>query len=137
MQLCRLNKVENYVIIIYKNYGFYILKKDELLMDFNQCYEIIKDKYMRMDMSGVGKDFRGSVHLTGNSSGFVYLAYIDGCKLIEPLKTEKADIFVSMTISCFEDIISGRLDPVLAFTTGQIQAKGNVMLALSLYNSLK
>ena len=107
-----------------------------MLMDFNQCYEIIKDKYMRMDMSRIGKDFRGSVHLTGDDSGYVYIAYIDGCKLIEPLNTEKADIFVTMTVSCFEDILSGRLDPVLAFTTGQIQTKGNVMLALSLYNTL-
>lgn len=105
-------------------------------MDYNESYRIIKDKFLRMDMSSIGKDFSGLVYLTGETSGYIYLAYAGGIKIIEPIKSESADIYVSMTIQCFEDILAHRLDPVLAFTTGQIQAKGNVMLALSLYNSL-
>lgn len=105
-------------------------------MDFDQSYSIIKDKFMSMDLSRIGKDFSAVIDFTDSPEGFIYLAYIDGCKIIEPVKTEKADIFVSITNSLFEDILRGNVDPVQAFTTGQVHAKGNVMLAMSLYNSL-
>lgn len=105
-------------------------------MTFDQSYSVIKDKFMSMDLSRVGKDFSALIDFTDCPHCFIYLAYIDGCKIIEPVKTHKADITVSITNALFEDILKGRVDPVQAFTTGQVQARGNVMLAMSLYNSL-
>lgn len=107
-------------------------------MDYKDCYELIKNKFMEQDMSAVGGNFSALLYLTGQQeSGYIYAAYIDGCKIIEPVRHPNVNIFASMTISIFEKIITQQLDPFRAFTTGQIKTKGNVMLALSLYNTLK
>lgn len=106
-------------------------------MNFEQCYIYIRDMYMKHDVSNIGRDYSALLYLSGNESGYIYASYINGQKFIEPVRHKSANIFLSMSIATFEQLINGHLDLIRAFTTGQIQAKGNVMLALSIYNSFK
>lgn len=106
-------------------------------MKFEESYRLIKKKYMAMDMSKVDKDFSAIICITGKEAGYVYVGYIGGKKIIEPIKHDKANLFVTMSDETFEALILKRIDPFKAFTTGRVKAKGNVFLALSLYKKLK
>ena len=106
-------------------------------MKFQESYRLMKQKFETMDLSKVDKDFSSIICLTGNDPGYVYAAYIKGKKIIEPIKHDKANIFVTMSDQTFEDLIMKRIDPFKAFTTGKVKAKGNVFLALSLYKKIK
>ncbi len=106
-------------------------------MKFEESYALIKEKYDEMDMTNVDKDFSAIICLTGKNPGYVYVAYQGKKKIIEPIKRDKANIFVTMSDATFEDLIYKRIAPFKAFTTGKVQAKGNVFLALSLYKKIK
>lgn len=105
-------------------------------MNFEQCYEIIKKRLYETDLSKIDSDFSAVISFTGNEKGDVYMAYIGGKKIIEPVKHTRANIFVSLSTETFEGILKGQLEPFKAFTTGKIKAKGNVFLAMSLYKKL-
>ncbi len=106
-------------------------------MKFEESYALIKTKFEKMDMSKINKDFSGIVCITGKNAGYIYAAYINGKKIIEPVKHNKANLFVTMTDDTFEALIQKKIDPFKAFTTGKVKAKGNVFLAISLYKKLK
>ena len=98
-------------------------------MDFNDCYEYMADFLYSQDFSSVGNDFTALMYLTGKED-----SYKNGEKKVEPVKHELVNIYVAMSIENFEKMIYGELDILRAFTTKQIQAKGNVVLAMSVYN---
>lgn len=106
-------------------------------MEFKESYALIKRKFLGMDFTKVNSDFSAIFCITGKNAGYVYGAYIGGKKIIEPVKHDSANIFVTMSDVTFEDIVNKRLEPFKAFTTGKIKAKGNVFLALSIYKKLK
>ncbi len=89
------------------------------------------------DFTTVGKDFSCLLYLTGEESGYIYISYINGVKLVEPVKHESANIFLTMSTELFGQMVSGNIDVFRAFTSGKIQAKGNVFLALAVLNALK
>lgn len=106
-------------------------------MNFNECYQTAEKYFLAQDMSSVGRNFSALVSLTGEDSGYIYMLCMNGRKLIEPIRHPYADIRLTLSTKTFEDLLTGKLDPIRAFTTGQVQAHGNVMLALAIYHSLK
>lgn len=106
-------------------------------MDFDQCCDILKNTFCTLDFSDLGTDFSVIVFITGNDGGYVYIASVDGEMIVEPIKHDSANLFISISKETFEEIYQQQLDPFKAFTTGQIKAKGNVSLAFSLFNKLQ
>ncbi len=106
-------------------------------MNFNQCYDVIRNKFNEIDLQKIDSDFSAVICFNGNDNQYVYIAYTKGEKIIEPIKHNSANIFVSLSTETFEKIFNKELDPFKAFTTGKIKAKGNVFLALSLFKKLK
>lgn len=104
-------------------------------MTFTECYERVKNKFMEKDLSSLNRDMSAMLHLTG--SGDIFLAYVDGCKLIEPVNHRGVDFSVTTTIDVFERLINHQLDPVIGFSTGQLRMSGNMMLAMSLLRTLR
>lgn len=108
-----------------------------LLLDFNSCYSEVQNKFFERDFSALENDFTVLVTLTGTEGGFIFLSYAGGLKYIEPYSHTEADIILTLSMQTMEQILNGTLDAFKAFTTGQLQAKGNVALAMSVYNTLK
>ena len=106
-------------------------------MKFEESYAIIKEKFDKQDMSKVDKDFSVILSITGKNAGFVYIAYIGGKKIIEPIKHDKASVVVTMTDETFDDLVHKKIEPFKAFTSGKVKAKGNVFLAISIYKKIK
>ena len=106
-------------------------------MNFNESYKYMENLIMSQDFSNISKDFTAMLYLTGEESGYIYMSYINGVKKIEPVKHDSANIYITMSLEVFEKLVNGQSDVLRAFTTGKIQAKGNVILALAIYNSFK
>lgn len=106
-------------------------------MNFNDCYKYMERLVSTQDFSSIDKDFTAMLYLTGKDSGYIYLSYICGVKSIEPVKHNNANIYLTMSTDTFEKIATGQIDVLRAFTTKQIQAKGNAVLAMALFNSFK
>lgn len=107
-------------------------------MNFEECYTIIKNKFFEADLSRIDKDFSGEVCFTEPSQEhYIYAAYINHQKILEPAKHDHADISVKMSLDTAEQLLNKQLDPFKAFTTGKVKAKGNIFLALSLYKKFK
>ena len=106
-------------------------------MKFEECYKLIKSKYMEKDFSNVNTDFTGSLTITGKDGGNIFLAYIKGKKIIEPVKHDKANIHVTLSDETFDAVVKKEIDPFKAFTSGKIKARGNIFLAMSIYKKLK
>lgn len=104
-------------------------------MDISECYAYIENKYAAADMSAVNNDFSVLLTLTGPRGGSIYLAYIGGVKNMKSGFVPGTDITLTMSPEVFDGIRNGQINPVMAFTTGQISATGNVMLAMSLYRA--
>ncbi len=105
-------------------------------MSFDEQYKVIEDKFMENN-TAVSRNYTAQFHITGKDGGDIFFSYMNGHKFIEPVRHNGADINITMTSDTFEEFMSGRLDGFKAFTTGKIKATGNVMLALSIYNSLR
>ena len=106
-------------------------------MDLNQCCDILKNTFCSIDFSDIGTDFSVILYITGDDGGYIYIAFVDGEIIIEPIKHDSANLFISLSKETFEEMFQQQLDPFKAFTTGQIKAKGNVALAFSLFTKLK
>lgn len=110
-------------------------------MTFEECYKVVEGRFNTTDLSKADTDFSGMICLENkqnpSDSGYIYLSYINREKYIEPVKHNKANIVVTLSNNTFESICKGQIGSFKAFTTGQIKAKGNIFLALSIYKKLK
>ena len=106
-------------------------------MDFKECYEYVADFLYYQDFSSIGNDFTALMYITGESDGYIFFSYEDGIISVEPVLNDRVNIYVTMSSDVLEKIIKGETDILRAFTTKQIQAKGNTVLAMSIYNQLK
>ncbi len=106
-------------------------------MKFEECYRYMENLLKSKDFSSVAKEFSAILYLTGEENGYMYFSYVNGKKIIEPIRHNSANLYITMSTVTFEKLITGQADVLRSFTTGQIQAKGNVVLGLALYNALK
>lgn len=106
-------------------------------MTYNECYLYLEKMFISTDFSSIGKDFTSLIYITDPGGGYINMSYIGGQKSISPVKTDSCNIFMKMSADVFSQMVSGNLDPLKAFTTGKIQAKGNILLAMAIYNSFK
>ena len=105
------------------------------MMTFQDCYNRVKDVFMEKDLSSLNRNMSAMLHLNG--AGDIFLACVDGCKLIEPVSHRGVDFSVTTTVDVLEKLMNHQLDPVIGFSTGQFRVTGNVMLAISLFRSLR
>lgn len=111
-------------------------RQEEFIMQFNEVLEEVRSKIKDVDISGVGF-LAVQVNLTGEASGVFYVEIKDGRVNVEPY--EYIDRSCGLTISGenFLKLISRKLDPVAAYTTGKLKVDGDVGKALEFSRLLK
>ena len=91
--------------------------------------------------SGVDASNRGflavQVNLTGKEGGVFYVEVKDGKINVEPYEYNDRNCAVTMSLTDFNKLIDGKLDPVLAFTMGKLKVDGDMGKALEFANVLK
>ena len=97
-------------------------------------YEEIVAKVKEMCGSADLKDYKNhlavEVAIKGEGEGVFYIEAKDGEINVEPYDYHDRDVRFTATADNFLKLASGKLDPVLAFTTGKLKVDGSIEKAL-------
>ncbi|SHF30831.1 Putative sterol carrier protein [Desulfofundulus australicus DSM 11792] len=74
--------------------------------------------------------------LEGDGGGNYILKFQDGRGSIEQGTAENPDVTITMQVSDFIDLVSGKLNAITAFMTGKLTISGDFNLALKLQSLL-
>lgn len=105
-------------------------------MTFEEIMTKVKEKAKEVDASKT--DFLAvQVNLTGENGGVFYVEVKDGKVNAEPYEYNDRSCAITMTPENFMKFLGGKLDPVLAFTTGKLKVEGDVGKALEFSKLIK
>ncbi|MCR5580824.1 MAG: SCP2 sterol-binding domain-containing protein [Pseudobutyrivibrio sp.] len=105
------------------------MKRDEVVTKLRKLAE--KADVSNMDFLAV------QVNLTDQDPGVFYVEVKDHKINIEPYDYNDRNCAISIKSDDFNKLISGKLDPVLAFTIGKLKVEGDVGKALEFSKLLK
>ena len=77
------------------------------------------------------------VNITGKSSGVFYVEVKDHRISVEPYEYNDRNCAVTMSMTDFNKLIDGKLDPVVAYTLKKLKVDGDVGKALEFSKLLK
>lgn len=77
------------------------------------------------------------VNITGKDGGVFYIEIKDGKASVEPYEYNDRSCAVTMEQAKFLKLIEGKLDPVLAYTTGKLKVEGDLGKALEFSKLVK
>jgi putative sterol carrier protein len=75
--------------------------------------------------------------LTGDNGGQYHIVFADGKGDAGPGAVENPNITITMAGNDMVDMVSGKLDPTMAFMSGKIKIKGDMGLAMKLQSILQ
>ncbi len=105
-------------------------------MKFDELVEKVRTIAGTKDVSNV--DFLAvQVNITGKESGVFYVEIKDHKVSVEPYEYYDRNCAVTMSLTDFNKLLDGKLDPVLAFGTGKLKVDGDIGKALEFSKLLK
>ncbi|MCH5205881.1 MAG: SCP2 sterol-binding domain-containing protein [Oscillospiraceae bacterium] len=105
-------------------------------MTFDEILKKVRDKAAETDASGT--DFLAvQVNLTGKSGGVFYVEVKNGKISVEPYEYNDRNCAINIEPANFVKLMDGKLDPVLAYTTGKLKVEGDLGKALEFSKILK
>ncbi len=105
-------------------------------MTFDELLEKVRKIAEKADVSD--NDFLAvQVNITGKEEGVFYVEVKDHKISVEPYEYNDRNCAVTMKLADFNKLIDGKLDPILAFTTGKLKVDGDAGKALEFSKLLK
>ena len=105
-------------------------------MTFEELLTKVRDLASKTDASG--RDFLAvQVNITGKEGGVFYVEVKDGRINVEPYEYNDINCAITINMTNFNKLIDGKLDPILAFTTGKLKVDGDAGKALEFSKLLK
>ena len=105
-------------------------------MKFDELVTKVRGIAQNADVSD--KDFLAvQVNITGKDSGVFYVEVKDHRVSVEPYEYNDRNCAVTMSMTDFNKLLDGKLDPVVAFTTKKLKVDGDVGKALEFSKLLK
>ncbi len=105
-------------------------------MTFDELLTKVRTMAGKADVSN--RDFLAvQINITGDNGGVFYVEVKDHKINVEPYEYYDRNCAISMKSDDFNKLISGKLDPVLAFTVGKLKVDGDVGKALEFSKILK
>ena len=106
--------------------------KRRIDMTYADMFSKVKGLFMESDVSDISEHLAFQFNITGEAEGIFYAEVKDGVLAVEPYEYFDRDaIFICSAETLFK-LAEGRLDPILAFTTGKLKVEGNIDKALRL-----
>lgn len=99
-------------------------------MTYSEYFSSVKTKFMGADVSDIKEHLAYQLNITGEESGIFYVEVKDGKLYIEPYEYHDRDAMFTASAEVFNDIMEGKLDPVLAFTLQKLKVEGDFGKAL-------
>ena len=105
-------------------------------MKFEELVTQVRGIAEKVDASD--KDFLAvQVNITGKSGGVFYVEVKDHKISVEPYEYNDRNCAITISLTDFNKLLDGKLDPVLAFGTGKLKVDGDVGKALEFSKLLK
>lgn len=97
-----------------------------------KVHKRLKDK----DFPDIGK-IAIQVNLSGRIKGVFYIEILDGVVSVMPHEYTDRDALITVSMTNFNKLMAGKLNPQIAFATGKLKIEGNVDKVLLLAELLK
>ncbi|MCI8488943.1 MAG: SCP2 sterol-binding domain-containing protein [Lachnospiraceae bacterium] len=101
-------------------------------MTYADFFEEIKGQFMEADVSSITEHLAYQFNITGEGEGIFYVEVKEGELHVEPYEYYDRDAMFICQAKTLKKIASGKLDPILAFTTGKLKVEGSIDKALRL-----
>ena len=107
-------------------------------MTYTDLFYEIKGKFMGADVSDIQEHLAFEFDIEDEEAGGAFYVEVkDGQLFVEPYEYYDRDaIFICKADTLF-NIISGKTDPVAAYTIGRLKVQGSIDKALKLKNFIK
>ena len=99
-------------------------------MTYEQIVAKAKEIMAAKSADGVKDHLAAEIHITGEGEGAFYVEVNEGKIAVEPYEYYDRDFVLTATADDLLAVVEGKLDAVLAYTTGKIRIDGSVEKAL-------
>lgn len=107
-------------------------------MTYEQIVAKVKTKYANVDASKIDGTLAIQVNLVGkNTEGIFYIEAKDGKVNVEPYDYHDNKAVVTVAPTNLMKLIDGKMNPVVAYTTGKVSIDGDPGAVLALIELLK
>lgn len=101
-------------------------------MTYQEHFNNLKKIFMKADVSKLDGELAFQFNIVGDGEGIFYAKVKDGKLWVEPYDYHDRDATFIGTAKVFTKLAQGKLNPVVAYTTGKIKVEGNLDKALEL-----
>lgn len=101
-------------------------------MTYEELVKQVKEIAEGADVSSIQDHVAFQFNIQGEASGAFYLDIKDGRAVVEPYEYYDRDVLVTCTAETLLKMVTGKLDPVLAYTVKKIKVEGDLGKALLL-----
>ncbi len=108
-----------------------------MAMTYESVVQAARKKFSDADVSSVNGTVAFQIDLIGKVEGTFYIEIKDGRVNVEPYEYYDRNAILTMNATNFTKLINGKLDPVIAFTTGKLKVDGDINTALEFTKFLK
>ena len=105
-------------------------------MTFNELVEKVRKLSEKVDVSNQGF-LAVQINITGKEAGVFYVEVKDGCINVEPYEYIDRNCAITISLTDFNKLIDGKVDPVVAFTIGKLKVDGDLGKALEFSKLIK
>lgn len=99
-------------------------------MKYEEIVAKVKELCGSADLKDYKQHLAVEVAIEGEGEGVFYIEAKDGKVYVEPYDYHDRDVRLITTADNFIKLAGGKLDPVLAFTTGKLKVEGSIDKAL-------
>ena len=101
-------------------------------MTYQEIVAKVRKMFKNTDVSMIDEHLAYQFNITGEGEGAFYVEVKEGQLYIEPYEYYDRDaVFICSSDVLFK-MISGKLDPIMAFSLGMLKVEGNIDKALKL-----
>lgn len=108
-----------------------------MAMTYESIVETVRNRFKNVDVSSVPGTLAYQFNVEGKVNGIFYVEIKDGRVNVEPYEYYDRNAVLIMNGTNLIKLINGKLDPVIAFTTGKLKVEGDINAALELTKFLK
>ena len=105
-------------------------------MTYAEYFSYVKTQFMNADVSDIQEHLAYQFNITGESSGIFYVEVKEGKLSVQPYEYYDRNAIIHINGTNWLKLINGKLNPVVAFTTGKISVDGDVNAALEMIKYL-
>lgn len=109
-----------------------------MAMTYESIVETTRNKFYDVNASSVQGTMAFQINIEGKAvNGIFYIEIKDGQVHVEPYEYYDRNAIIHINGTNWIKLISNKLDPVVAFTTGKIKVDGDINAALEMIKFIK